>query len=164
VNGVDSCSGPSATGLNRVAIGTFVALSGYHKLFNASRHATLARTLEEDGMPALQLTHVYLRIQRGMRTHPRPGFSSGSVRPLPLSPGAVAVDGITRICGWQPLNRADWLDDLLYLPESLYCVALAIVMLAGPGSWSLNAMIAARLEMQASAVMVDVPATHSRRP
>ena len=39
--------------LNRVALGTFFAISGYHKLFNASRHATLIQTLRDDGVRAL---------------------------------------------------------------------------------------------------------------
>jgi hypothetical protein len=36
--------------LNRVALGVFFAIGGYHKLFNASRHATLTRTLQDDGV------------------------------------------------------------------------------------------------------------------
>ena len=39
--------------LNRMALGTFFAISGYHKLFNASRHATLTRTLQDDGVRAV---------------------------------------------------------------------------------------------------------------
>ena len=39
--------------LNRVALGTFFAISGYHKLFTQSRHETLARTLRDDGVPAV---------------------------------------------------------------------------------------------------------------
>ena len=46
---------------------------------------------------------------------------------------------------WMTRNRADWIGDVLYLPEALYCIGLAIVMLAGPGPWSLDAIIAARL-------------------
>ena len=42
-------------------------------------------------------------------------------------------------------ERADWICDVLYLPDALYCIALAVVMLAGPGPWSLDALIAARL-------------------
>ena len=34
---------------------------------------------------------------------------------------------------------------LLTLPETLYCLGLAIVMLAGPGPWSVDAAVAARL-------------------
>jgi hypothetical protein len=39
--------------LNRLALGVFFAISGYHKLFNPSRHAALTRTLQDDGVHAL---------------------------------------------------------------------------------------------------------------
>ncbi len=81
-----------------MALGTFFAISGHLKLFNPSRHATLARTLQDAGV-------------RG------------------------------RIDGWMPINRADWIGDVLYLPEALYCIGLAVVMMAGPGPWSLDALI-----------------------
>ena len=42
---------------------------------------------------------------------------------------------------WQPVDRGDWIGDVLYLPEALYCVGLAVVMLGGPGPWSLDARI-----------------------
>lgn len=59
--------------------------------------------------------------------------------------GAQAPDAVKRINTWQPLNLADCVADLLYLPEVLYCIGLAVVMLGGPGSWSLDAVIATRL-------------------
>ena len=40
----------AALTLNRVALGVFFGISGYHKLFNASRHAALTRTLQDDGV------------------------------------------------------------------------------------------------------------------
>jgi len=55
--------------------------------------------------------------------------------------GAFALDAIKRIRAWQPIDRADWLGDLPYLPEVLYCIGLAVVILAGPGPWSLDAVI-----------------------
>jgi hypothetical protein len=45
----------AALTLNRVALGAFFAISGYHKLFNASRHATLTRTLQDDGVLAVPI-------------------------------------------------------------------------------------------------------------
>jgi hypothetical protein len=42
-----------------------------------------------------------------------------------------------------PMVRPDWLGDLLYVPEALYCIGLTVVLLAGPGPWSLDAAIAA---------------------
>ena len=45
----------AALTLNRVALGIFFAISGYHKLFNPSRHATLTQTLQDDGVHALPI-------------------------------------------------------------------------------------------------------------
>ena len=62
-----------------------------------------------------------------------------------ISAGAFTFDAVKRIRVWQPIDRADWLGDLLYVPEALYCIGLSVVMLAGPGPWSLDATIAALL-------------------
>ncbi|MEO8524831.1 MAG: DoxX family protein, partial [Caldimonas sp.] len=45
----------AALTLNRVALGLFFSISGYHKLFNAARHATLTRTLQDDGVRGVQV-------------------------------------------------------------------------------------------------------------
>jgi uncharacterized membrane protein YphA (DoxX/SURF4 family) len=39
--------------LNRIAVGMFFMVSGYHKLFNAQRHRTLADELKELGIHAV---------------------------------------------------------------------------------------------------------------
>jgi putative oxidoreductase len=134
--------------LNRVALGLFFSISGYHKMFNASRHATLARTLQEDGVRPLPVMEWLV---------PAVEFSGGCALLIGLLSalaafglgviclGAVALDAIKRIDSWQPLNRLDRVGDLLYLPEMLYCVGLGVVVLAGPGKWSLDAALAARL-------------------
>ena len=136
----------AALTLNRVALGAFFAISGYHKLFNASRHATLTRTLQDDGVHALPIMRWLL---------PSAEFSGGSALIVGflsvvaafglfvICVGAIALDAVKRIRAWQPIDRADWLGDLLYVPESLYCIGLTVVMLAGPGPWSLDAKIAA---------------------
>jgi len=134
--------------LNRVALGTFFAISGYHKLFNASRHAVLVGTLKDGGVPAVRVMQWLV---------PGVEFSAGCALIIGLLSAlaafglfvitfsAIAIDGIKRIPEWMPINRADWLGDVLYLPETLYCIALAVVMLAGPGPWSLDATIHALL-------------------
>src|SRR5579863_8037231 len=38
--------------LNRIAVGAFFFLSGFHKLFNAERHRTFADELKALGVPA----------------------------------------------------------------------------------------------------------------
>src|ERR1700685_1853642 len=136
----------AALTLNRVALGAFFAISGDHKLFNASRHATLARTLQDDGVHVLPVMQWLL---------PSAEFSGGSALIMGLFSvvaafglfviciGAIALDAVKRIRAWQPIDRADWLGDLLYVPESLYCIGLTVVMLAGPGPGSLDAKNAA---------------------
>jgi putative oxidoreductase len=138
----------AALALNRVALGAFFVISGYHKLFNASRHATLTRTLQDDGVHGVPIMRWLL---------PGIEFSGGWALILGLlsvlaafglfviSAGAFAFDAVKRIRSWQPLDRADWVGDVLYIPEALYCIGLAVVMLAGPGPWSLDATIAALL-------------------
>jgi len=135
--------------LNRVALGLFFMISGYHKLFTASRHATLKGTLQEAGVPALPVTQ---RLVPGVEFSAGVALIVGMLSALAafglfvIGLGAISLDAIKRIQGWQPIDRADWLGDLLYLPETLYCIGLAIVMLAGPGPWSVDAVIATNLE------------------
>jgi uncharacterized membrane protein YphA (DoxX/SURF4 family) len=130
--------------LNRVAIGLFFAISGYEKLFSARRHASLARTLQDDGVRAVGVMQWLV---------PAVEFSAGCALVVGLFSalaafglgvicvGAVALDAAKRISAWQPIDRLDVVGDLLYLPEVLYCVGLAVVVLAGPGRWSADAAI-----------------------
>ena len=134
--------------LNRVALGVFFGISGYLKLFNATRHATLARTLQEAGVPAVPIMQWLV---------PGVEFSAGAALIVGLLSALAAfglfviclfafrLNAIKRIDEWKPINRADWVGDVLYLPEALYCIGLAVVMLAGPGPWSLDAKLAAFL-------------------
>jgi putative oxidoreductase len=138
----------AALTLNRVALGAFFAISGYHKLFNTARRATLTRTLQDVGVHAIPFMRWLL---------PSAEFSGGWALMVGLLSvvaafglfviciGALALDGFKRIRAWQPIDRVDWLGDLLYVPEALYCIGLTVVMLAGPGPWSLDATIAALL-------------------
>jgi putative oxidoreductase len=135
----------AALTLNRVVLGVFFAISGYHKLFNPSRHATLTRTLQDDGVHGVPIMRWLL---------PSVEFSGGCALIIGflcvlaafglfvVCAGAFALDAVKRIRAWQPIDRADWLGDLLYVPEALYCIGLSVVMLAGPGPWSLDATIA----------------------
>ena len=58
--------------LNRVAVGIFFLLSGYHKLFNAQRHVSLVEELKE-------LAFLQWALTNG-------GFQQSSSRAVPVSP------------------------------------------------------------------------------
>jgi uncharacterized membrane protein YphA (DoxX/SURF4 family) len=138
----------AALTLNRVALGAFFAISGYHKLFNASRHMTLTRTLQDDGVHAVPIMQWLLpSVEFGGGWALIMGLLSvlAAFGLFVICAGALALDAVKRIRAWRPLDRADWIGDLLYVPEALYCIGLSVVMLAGPGPWSVDAALAALL-------------------
>jgi uncharacterized membrane protein YphA (DoxX/SURF4 family) len=54
---------------------------------------------------------------------------------------ASVTSGRLRIKGYQPIDRADRIDDWLYLPEVLYAFILIMFVSAGAGPYSLDAAI-----------------------
>jgi uncharacterized membrane protein YphA (DoxX/SURF4 family) len=130
--------------LNRVAVGMFFMFSGYHKLFNPQRHRAFV-----DELTALHV--VALRINQWWV--PSVEFAAGSavfiglLTPL-AALGLLAIvlvasvtSGRLRIKGFQPIDRADRIDDWLYLPEILYAFILIMFVSAGAGPYSLDAAI-----------------------
>jgi uncharacterized membrane protein YphA (DoxX/SURF4 family) len=130
--------------LNRVAVGMFFMFSGYHKLFNAQRHRAFV-----DELTALHV--VALRINQWWG--PSVEFAAGSavfigfLTPLAalgllvIVLVAVVTSGRVQIKGYQPIDRADRIDDWLYLPEILYAFMLIMFVSVGAGPYSLDAVI-----------------------
>jgi uncharacterized membrane protein YphA (DoxX/SURF4 family) len=54
---------------------------------------------------------------------------------------ASVTTGRERIKAYKPIDRADRIDDWLYLPETLYAFMLIMVISAGAGPYSLDAVI-----------------------
>ena len=54
---------------------------------------------------------------------------------------AIATSGRQRIKVYKPIDEADRIDDWLYLPEVLYAFMLIMVVSAGAGPYSLDALI-----------------------
>lgn len=128
---------------DRLALGTFFAISGYHKLFNTTRRASLATTFKADGcyspftMFAVPLGELLggVALVVGLLT---PVAALGLIL---ICSGACLLDGIKRVREWGPLDAADRVDDFLYLPELLYVIMLSFLVLAGPGKWSVDALL-----------------------
>jgi uncharacterized membrane protein YphA (DoxX/SURF4 family) len=130
--------------LNRIAVGMFFMLSGYHKLFNAPRHRMLIDELKALGVPAVGINQWWV---------PTVEFTAGGAVAIgflaPLAAlgllvimlVAMATSGRQRIKAYKPIDEADRIDDWLYLPETLYAFMLIIVISAGAGPYSLDAVI-----------------------
>ena len=130
--------------LNRIAVGVFFMLAGYHKLFNPERHRALVDELKELGVPAVGFNQWWV---------PTVEFTAGAAVVIgflaPLAAlgllaiilVAIATSGPQRIKVYKPINEADRIDDWLYLPETLYAFMLIMVVSAGAGPYSLDALI-----------------------
>jgi uncharacterized membrane protein YphA (DoxX/SURF4 family) len=130
--------------LNRIAVGLFFMFSGYHKLFNPQRHRALADELKELGVHAVGFNQWWV---------PTVEFAAGGavvigfLAPLAalgllvITLVAIATTGPQRINAYKPIDRADRIDDWLYVPEMLYAFMLILVVSAGAGPYSLDAVI-----------------------
>jgi uncharacterized membrane protein YphA (DoxX/SURF4 family) len=130
--------------LNRIAVGAFFMLSGYHKLFNAERHRAFADELKVLGVHAVGINQWWV---------PAVEFAGGFAVVIGLLAPlaalgllvvilvAIATSGRQRIKLYKPISRADRVDDWLYLPETLYAVMLILVISAGAGPYSFDAVI-----------------------
>jgi uncharacterized membrane protein YphA (DoxX/SURF4 family) len=133
-----------AVTLNRIAVGAFFMLSGYHKLFNAERHRSFVDELKGLGVHVLGFNQWWVPLIE---------FSAGGavliglLAPLAalgllfLILVAIATSGRQRIELFKPIDQADRIDDWLYLPETLYAFMLIMVISAGAGPYSLDALI-----------------------
>jgi uncharacterized membrane protein YphA (DoxX/SURF4 family) len=130
--------------LSRVAVGMFFMFSGYHKLFNPDRHRAMVEELTALHVVAIRINQWWV---------PSVEFAAGSavfiglLTPL-ASLGLLVIvlvasvtSGRLRIKGYQPIDRADRIDDWLYLPEVLYAFMLITFVAAGAGPYSLDAVI-----------------------
>jgi putative oxidoreductase len=130
--------------LNRIAVGMFFMLSGYHKLFNPQRHISFVETLKELGVHAVGFNQWWV---------PTVEFTAGGAVAIGfLAPLAAlgllvvilvadATSGPQRIKALKPIDEADRIDDWLYLPETLYAFMLIVVISFGAGPYSLDALI-----------------------
>lgn len=128
----------------RVMCGLFFAISGYHKLFNPVRHQSLVDTLVQNRIPYPQFNQWFvptIEFTAGL------GLIGGCLTTLSafglfiICVVATCTDGYKRVLGWKPLDKADALDDILYLPEVTYILLLWVVIIGGSGYLSIDSLL-----------------------
>ena len=138
INGLDLTS--EGLLLNRVVLGTFFAISGFHKLFITERHQQLVNVLEEDGIPMVRFCEWFVPIVElvaGVFIVVGLFAPLAAIGIIVLMVVAFITDGVKRVSEYNPINAADYLDGVLYLPETVYIVMSLILILAGPGKYIL---------------------------
>lgn len=142
---LDGLGGPLIAGTAlRFGVGTFFAISGYHKLTNKARHATFVATLKSCGVPHIRVMQWFVpsvELTGGL------GVAFGALAPL-AALGLLAIMGVAlltdcrrRVNAYKPIDGADRLDDWLYLPEMLYTLVLLTVIAGGAGALSIDAIL-----------------------
>jgi uncharacterized membrane protein YphA (DoxX/SURF4 family) len=136
--------GDLAISLNRVTVGAFFMLSGYHKLFDAERHRSIVDERKALGVPAVGFNQWWVPLVE---------FAAGGAVLIGLLAPlaalgllviilvAITTSGRQRIKLYKPIDESDRVDDWLYLPETLYAFMLIIVVSVGAGPYSLDAII-----------------------
>lgn len=130
----------------RIALGVFFAISGANQLFVAQRTHAMYETLVATYVPFPQLMTYFVSSVE---------FVGGCLLVVGLLSSVACfvllLDMLTAILttnlstmpkGDSPLN---WLDNFLYLPEVLYALFFVWLICSGPGRFSIDYRIVARL-------------------
>jgi putative oxidoreductase len=129
--------------LARVSLGVFFAISGGNKLLVPSRTRQMYETLVTGGIPfPYFMTYFVSSVE----------FISGCLLVIglltSLSCAALMIQMIVAITTVQlatipkGLSFLDWLDDFLYLPETMYIIILIWLICSGPRKISVDDRIA----------------------
>ena len=132
--------------LVRISLGLFFAISGANKLFVAGRTRTMYETLVKAGVP---FPHVMTYFVSGVELVCGclliAGFLSSIACLALLADMLVAIVTITVSSMQKGLSPLNWLDDFLYLPEVLYVLFFILLICSGPGKFSIDSWLAAKL-------------------
>ena len=128
--------------LARVALGVFFAISGGKKLFVASRTHQMYETLAGAGIPFPHFTTYFVSSVE---------FIGGCLLVIgllsSLCSAALIIDMTVAIITVRlatiqsGISFLDWLDDFLFLPETMYIIILIWLICSGPGRFSVDERI-----------------------
>ena len=130
----------------RIALGLFFAISGANKLFVPSETQTMYETLVAASVPFPHvMTYFVSSVELVGGLMLIAGFLTSVACIALMGDMTVAIltaklAGLPK--GVSPLN---WLDNFLYLPEALYVFFFIWLICSGPGQFSIDRKLEARL-------------------
>ena len=125
----------------RLAVGLLFFLSGRGKLFVPERREQMRETLMAAGVPFPDFNTIFVSVVELVF---RFLLIVGALTPLAcVMLGCVMTVAIltTAINNVKATSLLDWLSEFLYLPEVLYLVILFLLLLSGPGWFSLDHLL-----------------------
>ena len=125
--------------LARVAVGTFFAISGGKKLFVASRTHQMYETLAGAGIPFPHfMTYFASSVEFIGGCLLVIGLFSSLCSAALIIDMAVAIITVRLATIQSGISFLDWLDDFLYLQETMYIIILTWLICSGPGRFSVD--------------------------
>ena len=135
--------------LARVLLGMFFAISGGNKLFVASHTGRMYETLAGAGIPFPHfMTYFVSSVELISGCLLVIGLLSSLCCAALIIQMIVAITTVQLATISKGLSFLDWLDDFLYLPETLYIIILVWLICSGPGRVSVDDWIARALGYQ----------------
>jgi putative oxidoreductase len=132
--------------LVRVSIGLFFAISGANKLFSAGGIKPVYDTLVQAKIPFPRQTAYFVAgVEFVCGSLLTVGFLSSPASVALMIDMIVAILTNTLATVPKGLSRLNWLDDVLYLPEVLYVLFFVWLICSGPGKFSVDYWLAAKL-------------------
>jgi putative oxidoreductase len=132
--------------LVRVSIGLFFAISGANKLFTAGGIKPVYDTLVQAKVPFPRQTAYFVAgVEFVCGSLLTVGFLSSPASVALMIDMIVAILTNTLATVPKGLSRLNWLDDVLYLPEVLYVLFFVWLICSGPGKFSVDYWLAAKL-------------------
>lgn len=135
----------SAVAVMRVAVGSFFAISGFHKLFHPTRKASIRKTMERLRIPFPIFNSYWVpsvELVAGVTLAVGLGSTFSALMLGAICLVACLTDGLARMAEAKAkghiINRLDWFNTLQYLPEVPYGILVLAVVLAGPDSFTLD--------------------------
>lgn len=134
--------------LARVLLGVFFAISGGNKLFVASHTTEMHETIAGAGIPfPWIMTYFVSSVEFICGCLLIIGLLSSLCCVALIFDMIVAITTVQLATIAKGLSFIDWLDDFLYLPEVLYVILFLWLISSGPGRFSVDQAIAARLHL-----------------
>jgi len=135
-----------AIALVRISLGLFFAISGANKLFVVGGTKPVYETLVKANVPFPRQTAFFVSgVEFVCGSLLVLGFLSSAASAALLIDMTVAT--LTSALSTLPkgLSPLSWLDDVLYLPEVLYVLFFIWLLCSGPGKYSVDYWLAAKL-------------------
>jgi putative oxidoreductase len=125
--------------LARISLGVFFAISGGNKLFVLGRTRQMYETIAGAGIPFPHfITYFASSVEFIGGCMLVMGLLSSLCCAALIIQMIVAITSVRLTTIPAGLSFLDWLDDLLYLPETMYILILIWLICSGPGTISID--------------------------